>query len=185
VLQAETRAKARGLALLGSMVAVALGVWYWPARPAVRLPEHALEIAAPVTARAEAAAPAGATPMAPAEETAIARVGEPAPPSAVHSVARAPLPAGPRPAVIAPRIIAVLNTSVQAPLDRPRPALAARRIIVSGVPHAPAGRAALVSSVEPEEEHDGGNPFARAGISIGSAFKKAALKTAGAFTGGE
>jgi hypothetical protein len=172
----ERWAKARALALLGSMGAVALGLWQWPAprgaaRPVVR-PDVVLP--ADPAAEPEPIAVAAAPPPAPVDEprAAVVRI---APASATGPLDAAEV----EPSLDLP--VRARATALPAGEHVALAALPARPAPLQGRPYA----AVVTSPVTPAptlERAAEGNAFARAGLAIGRAFRRAGVNTASAFT---
>lgn len=167
--RAERRAKALGLALVGSMFVVALVVHSWPARrapllsAAIRVPGAGL---APVSSGLVSTVPEPAPDPAPSAAIAAPVVARAAPSTAM-------LDAHPIVARVQPVVASDSRVAVAAPtvLD------AAPLVAIAALPDAP-GQPITVAEADADAPWDA---MAHAGVALGRAFRNAGVKTAGAF----
>lgn len=165
----ERRAKALGLALVGSMFVVALVVQSWPARrapllsAAIRVPGVRL---APVSSGFVPTVPQAVSDSAPTAAVA---------PQVVALAVPQPSTIDARP--IAARVPAVAAHHSRVELRRPAVLDAAPLVAIAALPDA-SGQPITVAEADADAPWDA---MAHAGVALGRAFRSAGVKTAGAF----
>lgn len=167
--RAERRAKALGLALVGSMFVVALVVSSWPAR---RAPLLSAAIRVPAVGLAPASS--GLVPTVPQP------VPDPAPPAPVAASVVALT--APSPSMLAAhpfvtRVPAMVASDSGVAVRTPAVLDAAPLVATAALPDAN-GQPITLAAAEADAPWDA---MAHAGVALGRAFRNAGVKTAGAF----
>lgn len=164
--RAERRAKALGLALVGSMFVVALGVHSWPRRAPL------LSATIPVRVAALAQAPAGIVPVAVVVRSA---------PQVVVVAQRPGAPAERSALSTHPIVARMADVVIGDPVTVPRPPVVldtAPFVTLAKLPDVDGERMTAVADAEDDAPWDS---MAHAGVALGRVFREAGVKTASAF----